>query len=271
VNKDYFKAEWITLALKALEAAEQGIWCFDLSEDGEQYFSQRAIAILGYRDSGLPRPVRIQQHIDSRDWAEFSNALIALLRGDTNVLNIRSRIVRADQTSTWVRIIATVERYAHDHAQAGRASRIAGAITDINENFSANQTTATQKDLLERVFDTLPMPVSLKDVDGSFRLVNAAWETAVGVSRLDAIGNKNISRLHTEIAEKFLATENALICSERDSASVDFAGTAPDGTELTMTLHKSILRDDDNVPHGIIGVMIDTTHITTAARKLKSD
>jgi PAS domain S-box-containing protein len=271
VNKDYFKAEWITLALKALEAAEQGIWCFDLSEDGEQYFSQRAIAILGYRDSGLPRPVRIQQHIDSRDWAEFSNALIALLRGDTNVLNIRSRIVRADQTSTWVRIIATVERYAHHHAQAGRASRIAGAITDINENFSANQTTATQKDLLERVFDTLPMPVSLKDVDGSFRLVNAAWETAVGVSRLDAIGNKNISRLHTEIAEKFLATENALICSERDSASVDFAGTAPDGTELTMTLHKSILRDDDNVPHGIIGVMIDTTRITTAARKLRQE
>lgn len=70
---------------------------------------------------------------------------------------------------------------------------------------------ASNKELIERVFETLPIPVSVKRLDGSYEIVNRAWETTMGHARIDIIGKYHHDLADSQFNAKVAAAEQRLL------------------------------------------------------------
>lgn len=87
----------------------------------------------------------------------------------------------------WVRTIGEA------HVEDGDVVRVNGAIQDITERRQARQQLETQKEMLQTVFDNIPVMIALFDQKGRFQMVNQKFETMLGwtqgdvASRVDAV------------------------------------------------------------------------------------
>jgi PAS domain S-box-containing protein len=87
----------------------------------------------------------------------------------------------------WVRTIGEA------HVEDGDIVRVNGAIQDITDRRRARQQLRRQKDVLQTVFDNIPVMIALFDEKGRFQLVNQRFEELLGweeekiVSRSDAV------------------------------------------------------------------------------------
>jgi len=87
----------------------------------------------------------------------------------------------------WIRTIGEA------HVEDGDVVRVNGAIQDITDRRRARQQLRRQKDVLQTVFDNIPVMIALFDEKGRFQLVNQRFEELLGweeeeiVSRSDAV------------------------------------------------------------------------------------
>jgi diguanylate cyclase (GGDEF)-like protein/PAS domain S-box-containing protein len=118
----------------ATRAANDGIWDWDLS-DGTMYFSPRWKTILGYgedlRADGLQAWLGL---VHPDDVERLQGAIQAHRAGRTPHFENEHRIRHADGTWRWV-----LSRGVAIRDQAGRATRMAGSLSDITGRRNAEQ------------------------------------------------------------------------------------------------------------------------------------
>jgi PAS domain S-box-containing protein len=108
-----------------------------------------------------------------------------LEEGEAYDLELPMTTTEGDQR--WVRTIGEA------HVEGGNVVRVNGAIQDITDRRRARQQLRRQKDVLQTVFDNIPVMIALFDEKGRFQMVNQKFETMLGwtqgdvASRADAV------------------------------------------------------------------------------------
>lgn len=138
--------------------------------------------------------------------------------------------------------------------------------TDVHH---AEKRLAAQVNFLQVLMEDLPVPVFYKDKTGRMLGCNRAFADFWGRSVDEIIGRS---------AEELYPPEDASLHSGKDAETLE--GERPlayervvvgaDGKRHDMIFHKTLYRDEDGKPAGIIGVMHDVT-LQREANRLKSE
>jgi diguanylate cyclase (GGDEF)-like protein/PAS domain S-box-containing protein len=189
----------------AVHAASDGIWDWDLTED-RVYFSPRWRAILGRAEQAEEDdPVGWFNLVHRDDVVKLRAAIDAHLEGRSSHLEVEHRMRHFDGSWRWV-----LTRGLAIRGPDGRATRMAGSLTDITERRAAEH--QLQHDALHDALTGMPnralfmdrvehslqrvvrepklsCAVLFLDID-RFKLINDSFSHAVGDRLLTALGQR---------------------------------------------------------------------------------
>ncbi len=177
---------------KALRAAEEGVYCWEL-DSGEIYYTEQCPKMMGLpiRDRAPNIFTEAERTIHEEDRAFFlatvqryinySRPDAPPLRVEVRLLNQRSRGWR------WIRVNGLLERGA-----GNRPSRLVGVWVDISRRKMADMHAMEEKDLFRTLVNYLPDNIYFKNRDSRFVLANEATAAKMGVpTPSDLIGSKD--------------------------------------------------------------------------------
>ncbi len=128
----------------AVQGSTDGIWDWDI-ERGQIYYSPRLREILGFHRTGPTLPASaVDRCIHPDDRAHYRAALVAHLRGETEVFSCEMRVFSDDGNLHWV-----LDRGLAQRGGDGRAHRMAGSIVDITERKRIEQELTRYREKLE--------------------------------------------------------------------------------------------------------------------------
>lgn len=152
------------------------------------------------------------------------------------------RIVHSSGALRWV-----LNRGWKEHTE-GIETRINGIITDITVRKEFELQLATQKELLQKVFDNIPVMVSLTDSNRRYVFVNKVWEHTMGWTHDEALREDIFSAVLPD--KKY--REKALANAPRDGNSwYDIRLTTKKGHELETTWISLPLADGNVISFGL--------------------
>ncbi len=91
--------------------------------------------------------------------------------------DLELQIQRADGERRWIRTMGKA------HQENGDTTRVSGAMQDITERRRDKERLRQQKDVLQTIFDNIPVVVTLFDEEGTILLANTQFEKTLGWSR----------------------------------------------------------------------------------------
>ncbi|MCL1467082.1 PAS domain S-box protein [Argonema galeatum] len=149
-------------------------------------FNQKFCEIVGYTHEELQtRTFWEITHPD--DMAENMAYRQQLVAGKIPNFSIEKRYIRKDGDVVWVCLtVSLVLSYA------GKMKYFIAVVQDISERQAAlrdrkqaEEELKQQKELLQKIFDHIPVMVDLFDIDGKIKMVNREWEKVLGWSLLE--------------------------------------------------------------------------------------
>jgi PAS domain S-box-containing protein len=122
-------------------------------------------------------------HPDDRD--EVHQHLAQDAMKDGKDFDRRYRIVRAsDRGLRWVRVMGELEKDGR-----GCPARIVGVLQDVTDNTLAEQQLRASEERFRRIFEMIPGPLTLSELDGTIVHCNDAFCLAVGCRREEVVGD----------------------------------------------------------------------------------
>jgi PAS domain S-box-containing protein len=158
----------------ATDAAQIGIWDWNI-ETGAVKWSDHTYQIFGLApDAFKETTVDFNTRVHPDDLHIAYNTLAqADADGQSDIGDFR--IIHADGSIRWVYESGKVYYDA-----AGQPVRMIGIIQDITERKQAEQALREQSEILQTIFDHIPLIITLFDETWNFKLVNRAWEQIIG-------------------------------------------------------------------------------------------
>ncbi|WP_462320422.1 PAS domain S-box protein [Halochromatium sp.] len=162
----------------AADAAEFGIWDYDLEQD-RLFWDERMFSLYGVD------PARFRGHFD--DWAENlhpdsrlqAEATFRALVEDDQHFDIEIQLKRPkDQASRTLRGVARVIR-----DEQGRAIRVVGINEDVTDRITAKRRLMAEEAKFRGLFERSPVGIAMNDFEtGAFLEFNAAINEPAGYS-----------------------------------------------------------------------------------------
>lgn len=159
----------------ALQGNQDGIWDWNITT-GEALISDRYREILEYDNDQFKLDFQgWQNHLHPDDITLVNQSLQDYLRQKIPHYAIEYRLRCKDGTYKWL----------HSRAQAlwddaGHPVRMVGSTRDITERKQAEEQLRYQKELLQKIFDHIPVMICFYDATGHIRLVNREVERVLG-------------------------------------------------------------------------------------------
>jgi len=159
----------------ALQGNQDGIWDWNITT-GKVLFSDRYREILDYDDDQFELDFpEWQSRLHPDDVALVNHSLQDYLAQKIPHYAIEYRLRCQDGTYKWL----------HSRAQAlwddaGHPVRMVGSTRDITERKQAEEELRYQKELLQKIFDHIPVMVCFYDATAHIRLVNREVERVLG-------------------------------------------------------------------------------------------
>lgn len=175
---------------KALRAAEEGVYCWNL-ESGEIYYTEQCLRMMGlpireHAPNIFTEP-EMTIHEDDRvfflsEVQRYLNwPMTTPLRVEVRLLNQRSRGWR------WIRVNGLLERNEHK-----KPLRLVGVWVDITRRKMTDLHAMEEKDLFRTLINYLPDNIYFKNRESRFVLANEATARKMGVpTPSDLIGSKD--------------------------------------------------------------------------------
>ena len=118
------------------------------------------------------------------------------------------------------------------------------------------------------VFDSLPIGLAMRDLQGRYVFVNRAWERFVGAKREDVIGRTVYDRARKEDADAVTAEDRAALARGPGNPTEleDFAY----GDKRYM-LQRTVIADAAGAPMGVLVASVDTTERRAVEEKLEAE
>jgi PAS domain S-box-containing protein len=165
------------------------------------------------------------------------------------------RVVRSDGNLRWVYEQAKVY-----YDKSGKPVRVIGTIQDVTERKQAEQELREQTEILQAIFDNVPLMIAVFDHKGNFKLVNRAWEQIIGWTLEELHNDPHILKILYPDGDKYRqATE---FITEAASKWGDFVTTVRDGRQLDIAWANIRLSNDV-----LIGIGQDITERKQAEKQ----
>jgi PAS domain S-box-containing protein len=218
---------------KLINSLDAIVWEADAETFQFTFVSPQAERILGYPISHWLEPNfwRDHTHPDDTDWCAAFCLDSTKRRQDHE---FEYRMLAADGSIVWLHDIVSVK------CEPGGSVSLSGIMVDITKRKHAQNELSKQSELLQTIFDHIPVMISFRDASGRMKLVNREWERIFGWSTEDI--QKNNGDILQEIypdaeylrrARDFIAAAN---CEWRDFKSKTRDGSLIDTTWAIMPL-----------------------------------
>lgn len=164
-----------TLYSKLVNSLDCIVWEADGETFQFTFVSPQAEKILGYPIKQWLEPNfwRDHTHPDDTDWCSAFCLDSTRKREDHE---FEYRMIAADGSIVWLHDIVSVK------VEPNGGLYLRGVMLDITERKQAEADLRKQKEILQKIFDHIPVMVSFRDAEGRLQLVNREWERTFGWS-----------------------------------------------------------------------------------------
>src|SRR5512134_484240 len=155
-----------------------------LNPAAERLFGYTAAEIFGQNVSRLmPEPFRSQHDTYLAKY---------LATGDRKIIGIGREVVGLRKDGTTFPMHLSVGEFS-----IGGERFFTGTIIDLSAQRAAEHRLEREQALFRAIFESLPDPVVICDVDGAIRLVNASFSNVFGYDEADVLGERVAVLLET--------------------------------------------------------------------------
>ncbi len=193
---------------KALRAAEEGLYCWEL-DSGEIYYTEQCPRMLGLPiHEQAPNIFTEPEHtIHEDDRALFVSTVqryITSARPDAPPLRVEARLLsQRSRGWRWIRVNGMLER-----GEGNRPARLVGVWVDITRRKMADLHAMEEKDLFRTLINYLPDNIYFKNRESRFVLANESTAHKMGVpTPSDLIGSKD---------DHFFSAENSAVSRQEE-------------------------------------------------------
>jgi len=172
------------------------------------------------------------------------------------------RLEMSGQPERWLRIRKIALRDGN-----GRPEHILEFAEDITEQEALAQRLREHLNFAEQFVNAIPSPVFLKDHEGRYVDINAAFETFFGVTRAELLGRRSIDGTPEDIDSH--SRFDAELLAEGGSRIYEASGTDASGVRHALLFHKALTRATSGDAGGIVGVVHDISE--RKAAELRAD
>jgi PAS domain S-box-containing protein len=189
----------------------------------------------------------------------FTEFVEALDRTDRFRYEVRRRL----RDGSWVDVEASAVVLRND---GGRITRYVTVNRDVTVRRRAEVALRASQERLSRVLETSNEAIWIVDAQGRTEFVNTRAAEFFGVSQDEMLGRP----LLDFVSEAGRATTEADMASLPRGESIrrEFTARRPDGSEVSIEMSRSALRDPDGRVVGAVGVFMDVTEHRRAREQL---
>lgn len=132
-------------------------------------------------------------------------------------------------------------------------------FTPVVQGNSSGPSQVSQEEVLHVLSETIPHPAYLTDCNGRFISTNSSFDRFVGIKREFLIGKSFHDIAPRELADAYVALDEALLLSAGAQAYQTRFRHA-DRSVRDVVFHRSVIRNESGDPAGIAGIIIDFTN-----------
>jgi len=236
------------MAEAILAASPSPLWVKDeqsrfilVNDAGARLLGQPREELLG-RTAGELYPAEVAARIEEQDRS-------ALGRPDGNTIEGPLRSVHGDA------------RWGIKHKRAirlpdGRRVLIV-SVNDLTDQRAAQQQVERSRQFLEKILNSAPLPMFVKDQAHRFVIVNEAFARLVGRDTASLVGRTDLDIASTEWAQACFAQDDAALASDHPLCWEDNL-RAFDGSDRWISRSKCSITLDDGMRY-VVGVNVDIT------------
>src|SRR5687768_6741076 len=160
---------------KLVNSLDGIVWEADGQTFQFNFVSPQAEKILGYPLEQWLQPNfwRDHTHPDDTDWCSAFCLDSTQKRQDHE---FEYRMIAADGSIVWLHDIVSVKE------EPAGAVYLSGIMLDITKRKHAEAELRQKTEILEKIFDHIPVMIAFRGADGSMKLVNREWERTFGWS-----------------------------------------------------------------------------------------
>ncbi len=177
---------------KALRAAEEGVYCWDLAS-GEIFYTEQCPRMMGlpireHAPNIFTEPERCIHHEDRAAFVAAVQRYIHSARPDAPPLRVELRLLsQSTRGWRWIRVNGLLER-----GRDNTPRRLVGVWVDITRRKMADLNAMEEKELFRTLINCLPDNIYFKNRESRFVLANEATSRKMGVpTPSDVIGCKD--------------------------------------------------------------------------------
>jgi PAS domain S-box-containing protein len=200
----------------AVRGANDGLWDWDLIRD-DIYFSPRWKDMLGYEDHELAnKPDEWVKRIHPDDAEKTLATLTAHLNGLSYYFESEHRLLHKDGKFRWFLMRGLALRN-----ESGKAHRIAGSMTDVNERKRYEKHLHQNESRTRMVLDHVVDGIITTSDQGVVESMNSAAEDMFGVKNQEIVGRPFIRLLAEQHHHEF----EGYFAEYSDSGTAPIVGT----------------------------------------------
>jgi diguanylate cyclase (GGDEF)-like protein/PAS domain S-box-containing protein len=250
----------------AVTGSSDGLWDWKIESD-ELYYSPRFAELLGYQCAELaPNIGAIADLIYSGDRRATDDAMRAHLESDAP-FDVEVRMRNKSGEYRWFRVRGQSVRDG-----AGRAVRMAGALTDITDKQRAAAELFAEKERAQVTLASIADGVITTDTDGWIEYLNPVAETLTGLTVEQAKGLpvQALFRLVDETHRRVVPSPiDAVLHEERTiEAATNILLQRNDGVEIPIVHSAAPIRDRASHLIGVVLVLHDISRERQYAARL---
>ncbi len=228
-----------TLYSKLVSSLDGIVWEADGETFQFTFVSPQAERILGYPISDWLEPNfwRDHTHPDDTDWCAAFCFDCTERRQDHE---FEYRMIKADGSVVWLHDIVSVK------VEPNGAVYLSGIMVNITKRKQAEEELRQKTEILQNIFDHIPVMVTFRDADGSMKLVNREWERTFGWT-LTEIHERNGDILNEVYPDPINRRRAKDTIAAADSQWTNFRSKARDGRLVDTSWAVARLSDGTSV------------------------
>lgn len=149
--------------------------------------------------------------------------------------------------------------------EGGRITGFAGSAIDVTATRQAQARLKAQLGFTELLLDMLPLPMSIRDMQGRYVSVNQAW-LALSGRRREAVLGQPAQRFYSDDDARLHEQRDRELVAQGDRLRYEAHYALPDGSRRDVVVTKALVPGDDGQPAGIISLMLDVSEMREAER-----
>lgn len=253
---------------KALRAAEEGVYCWDLL-DNEIFYTEQCVKMMGMAyDEWAPNIfTEPEKTVHPEDVAFFRQTIHRYLnrpvhssnhlRVEFRLLNLRSRGWK------WIRVNGMLEYDANN-----RPRRLVGVWVDITRRKMADMHAMEDRDLFRTLINCLPDNIYYKNRESRFVIANEATARKMRVNTpSDLIGRKDSHFFSPEMSEIARREEEEIMRTGKPVTNKIHHETWKGGKHTWSKVSKFPWYAADGSVKGVVGISSDVTQLIESQQK----